>query len=89
MSDDVYYLVLQFRVPGPDEEGLQVSHGNGRAEHPRSAARPGAVGRPAGQDTEGARRIPGTGEDQLPKVPPTMFFNIPPYHALLVSDSFS
>ena len=58
----------QFRVPGVDEEGDQVSSCDGRPQHPWRAEESGATGRLTGQDPEGSRRVPGEREGLLPKV---------------------
>jgi len=63
-----FHLQSEHRVPGVDEEGVQVSAGDGRVEHPQRAETAGEAGRPAGQDTEGTRRIPREGEGLIPQV---------------------
>ena len=68
MSDDLHRPSPQHGVPDADEEGLQVSDGAGRAEHPGRDEVPGEAGRPARKDPEGARRVPREGAVQLPQV---------------------
>ena len=60
----------QLRVLGSDEEGGQVSAGDGRAQHPGRAEESGEAGRPAGEDPEGSRRVPGEGAGFVPSVSP-------------------
>ena len=68
-------LQHQHRVPGTDEEGDQVTAGDGRAQHPQRAAAAGAAGRPARKDPEGARRIPGAGTILIPKVGTQLYYS--------------